>query len=184
MFGGINNPKFTSVVNDIKSPKTLFGTDSTDSGVISCAILNKDHLNEGNQPDHLMFDTTFNEESQKTISNSVRNILYKTNNVTLMFWGKLFDYNTHSPILIDALPDDRTQGLYFYLDQMLKADPNNPGDQRYFSPFSSGAFQLLSGQMLPGPFQQVILHHPFQGFLKRFSPGRMDPGPPSFHRHR
>ena len=136
IFNGINNPKFTSVVNDVKSPKTLFGIDSTDSGVISCAILNEKYLKEGNQPDHLMFDTTFNEESQKTISNSVRNILYETNNVTLMFWGKLFDYNTHSPILIDALPDDRTQGLYFYLDQMLKADPNNPDKAPYKSSHS------------------------------------------------
>lgn len=142
IFSGISNPKFTSVVNDIRSPKTIFGTDEN----ISCAILNPTNFVDGNQPDHLIFDTTFDDEKPKTISNAVRNILYEDSeieNVTLMFWGKLSDYNTHSPILIDALPEDRTQGLYFYLDQMLKADPSQPdkapyksGHQDYFNDVS------------------------------------------------
>ena len=53
IFSGISNPKFTSVVNDIRSPKTIFGTDEN----ISCAILNPTNFVDGNQPDHLIFDT-------------------------------------------------------------------------------------------------------------------------------
>lgn len=135
ILGEMTKPKFTPVINSVRDPQTLFGV--TDS--VSCATFNLTNFTEGDQPDHLIFDNTFNTEAQKPISNLVRNILYETNtsnNITLMFWANLTDYNTHSPLLVDGninTDEHRTKGLYLYLDQFLIADPAYPDKAAYQS---------------------------------------------------
>lgn len=122
--------------------KTLFET--IDS--LSCAGFNIDLTlkTDGDQPDYLMFDTSYG-EAERPNSNILRNIIYNTSNndpasvgttpnTTMLFWAKLDNINTHSPILVDTVPgNDRKNGFYIYLDQMLRYDPAVPDLVPYYS---------------------------------------------------
>lgn len=136
---GTIKPKFTEVVNLIGDHNSIFSTDNSNN-TLSCASLNFGYTDAGiagSQPDYLIFDTTFDADSNKVYSNAFRDIIYGNGNTTLMFWAKLTDYITHSPIIVDALPNNRTEGLYFYLDQILRADSSYPDKAPYQSSHQS-----------------------------------------------